>query len=48
MLFRDKRILELIEMVNGVFSISYLFRNVEDGFQWIFTGVYGPVVTENL
>ena len=35
----------------GVFSISCLFRNVEDGFQWTFIGVYGPMVAnlrENL
>ena len=44
MLFWYKRILELIDMVNGVFSISCLFRNVEDGFHWIFTCVSGPVV----
>ena len=51
LLFWDKRILELNEMVNGVFSVSCLFRNVEDGFQWIFAGIYGPVVAnlrENL
>ena len=51
LLFWDKRILEVIEKVNGVFFVSCLFRNVEDGFQWIFIGVYGPVVVnlrENL
>ena len=51
MLFWDKRILEVIEMMSGIFSVSCLFRNVEDGFQWIFTVVYGPVVAnlnENL
>ena len=32
LLFWDKRILELIDMVNGVFSVSCLFRNVEDDF----------------
>ena len=44
LLFWDKRILELIGKVIGEFSISCLFRNVEDGFQWSFTGVYGLVV----
>ena len=51
LLFWDKRILEVIETVSGVFSVSCLFKNVEDGFHWIFTGVYGPVVAnlkENL
>ena len=41
LLFWDKRKLEVIETVSGVFSVSCSFRNVEDGFQWIFTGVYG-------
>ena len=34
MLFWDKRILEVIETVSGVFFVSCLFKNVEDGFQW--------------
>ena len=25
------------------FSITCMFKNVEDGFQWAFIGVYGPV-----
>ena len=28
----------------GNFSVSCRFKNVEDGFCWVFTGVYGPVV----
>ena len=44
LLFWDKRNLEVIETVRGVFSVSCSFRNVEDGFQWIFTGVYGLVL----
>ena len=50
-MFWDKRILEVIETVSEVFSVSCLFRNVEDGFQWIFIGVFGPLVAnlkENL
>ena len=38
----DKRTLEMIEMEVGQFSISCRLRNVEDGFVWTFTGVYGP------
>ena len=44
LLFWDKRNVEVIETVSGVFSVSCLFRNVEDDFQWIFTSVYGPVL----
>ena len=31
----------------GKFSISYRFRNMEDGLTWIFTGVYGPFSRED-
>ena len=44
LLFWDKRNLEAIETVSGVFFVSCSFRNVEDDFQWIFTSVYGPVL----
>ena len=44
LLLWDKRILEVIETVCRTFSTSCSFRNVEDDFQWIFTGVYGPVL----
>ena len=44
MLFWDKRTLDLIDRVICVFSILCLFRNLEDGFQWIFIGVYGPTM----
>ena len=38
----DTRVLQLLEMEEGTFTISCLFKNVEDGVQWSFTGVYGP------
>ena len=44
LLMWDKRILEVSETVYGIFTASCSFRNVEDGFQWIFTSVYGPVL----
>ena len=31
-------------METGTFSVSCYFRNCIDGFQWMFYGVYGPVV----
>ena len=31
-------------MMRGSFSISCLFRNMTDGFQWIYTSVYGPIM----
>ena len=42
--FWDKRVLEMIDMVIGFFSISCRFKNCEDGFLWTFSGVYGPVL----
>ena len=39
----DIRKLELVEAEIGHFSITCMFKNVEDGFLWAFTGVYGPV-----
>lgn len=43
LVFWDSRVLELIGMEIGAFSISCLFKNCEDGFCWVFTGVYGPL-----
>ena len=31
-------------MEEGHFSISCIFKNCEDGFQWMFAGVYGPTL----
>ena len=39
MVFWDNKILELLDMECGRFSISCRFRNSEDGFVWMFTGV---------
>ena len=44
LVFWDSRVLELIEMAIGNFLVSCRFKNVEDGFYWVFTGVYGPAV----
>ena len=40
----DNRVLELVGIEVGLFSISCRFKNCEDGFLWIFTGVYGPTL----
>ena len=44
LVFWDNRVLELIGMEVGLFSISCRFKNCEDGFSWIFLGVYGPTL----
>ena len=43
LLFWDKRRLSLVESESGSFSLSCVFRMVEDDFQWMFTRVYDPV-----
>ena len=43
LLFWDKRRLSLVESESGSFSLSCVFRMVEDDFQWMFTRVYGPI-----
>ena len=43
LLLWDKRRISLDDSVAGSFSVSCLFRMVEDGFQWVFSGVYGPI-----
>ncbi|XP_059597084.1 uncharacterized protein LOC132254750 [Vitis vinifera] len=42
--FWDNRVLELMGMEVGIFSISCRFKNVEDGFRWTVSGVYGPTL----
>ena len=44
LVFWDNRVLELIGMEVGLFSISCRFKNCEDGFSWIFSGVYDPTL----
>ena len=45
LIFWDNRVLELLELERGSFTISGCFRNMEDGFIWVFTSVYGPVLS---
>ena len=42
----DKRTLEVLALEVGQFSVSCRFRNVEDGFVWMFTRVYGSFSRE--
>ena len=42
--FWDNKVLELVGMEVGLFSISYRFKNCKDSFRWIFSGVYGPTM----
>ena len=40
----DKTTFSLVSSVQGEFSITCFFRTVQGGFNWAFTGVYGPQV----
>ena len=43
LVFWNTRKLDMVEFEIGHFSVTCKFKNVEDGFLWAFTGVYGPV-----
>jgi exonuclease III len=38
----DRRVVEKVEEAIGQYSVSCKFQNVEDQFEWAFSGVYGP------
>ncbi|RVX21782.1 Transposon TX1 uncharacterized 149 kDa protein [Vitis vinifera] len=42
----DKRLMEVVDWEEGLYSLSCRFKNVEDGTVWVFTGVYGPFIRE--
>ena len=46
MVFWDNLILELLDMELSAFLVSCCFKNCEDNFIWMFTGVYDPVLAE--
>ena len=41
LLLWDKRRISMVDSVAGSFSVSCLFRMEDDGFHWVFSGVYG-------
>ena len=43
LLIWDKRRISLVDSMVGNFSVSCLFKMEEDGFQWVFSRVYGPI-----
>ena len=43
----DNRVLELVGMEVGLFSILCSFKNCENGLLWIFMGIYGLTLTRN-
>ncbi|KAJ9704077.1 hypothetical protein PVL29_005385 [Vitis rotundifolia] len=43
LVFWDNRLIQLLEVEEGMFTVSCRFKNCEDGLRWVFIGVYGPV-----
>ena len=43
LLLWDNSRISMVDSMVGCFFVSCLFRMVENGFQWVFSGVYGPV-----
>ena len=43
LLIWDKRRISFVDSLVGNFLVSCFFRMEEDGFQWVFSWVYGPV-----
>lgn len=41
-MFWDNRVVEFLELELGGFSVSCKFKNQEDDFVWVFTGVCDP------
>ena len=39
----DRRVLERTEVLVGSFSVSVRWQGVGDGFNWAFSGIYGPI-----
>ena len=42
LLMWDKRVVTRLDMEVGEFVAACTFKNVVDGFEWAFAGVYGP------
>ena len=47
LVFWDNKLVELVDVEEGEFSISCRFKNCVDGLMWVFTGVYGPVCSRD-
>ncbi|KAG6644832.1 hypothetical protein CIPAW_08G080100 [Carya illinoinensis] len=44
LLMWDKRVVEASEECIGEYTVASLFKNVVDGWEWGFVGIYGPNV----
>ena len=44
--FCDSRVIQLLDVLESRFSLSYKFKNCQDDLTWFFTGIYGPTNDE--
>jgi hypothetical protein len=42
LLMWDRRVVSKVEVCHGSYVVACYFRNVDDGMEWAFAGVYGP------
>ena len=47
MVFWDNRLVELVDLEEGVFLTSCRCKNCVDGIVWVFTGVHGLVCSRD-
>lgn len=38
----DNQVVSKTDVTGGSFSLSYLFKNLHDDFEWVLSEVYGP------
>ena len=44
LIFWDTWVIQLLEKEEGQYTLSCRFKSLEENFNWVFTGVYGPTV----
>lgn len=44
MVLWDSRVMEKIDDEFGMYSVPCLFKNLVNGYRWVFTGVHAPVI----
>lgn len=48
LLMWDRTVVEKVEEAVGEYSITCKFQNTEDDLNWVYSGVYGPIIDGNI
>lgn len=48
LLMWDRRVVDKVEQAVGEYSITCEFQNTEDDLNWVYSGVYGPIIDGNI